>query len=143
MLGFAEANKHLLPQIQTKKDMAKVFGDVDPLAPQRQDEREKRVQKQRDLGKQIVDMLAEPEQYAKEVTQILQDYYADQINSRQSALTTKQKRNLAKICLRLLDANKLQPGQVGLAIRFAFFTLDGEGSDKLDSEVLEDLFSIL
>ena len=45
MLGFAEANKHLLPQIQTKKDMAKVFGDVDPLAPQRQDEREKRVQK--------------------------------------------------------------------------------------------------
>lgn len=82
MLGFAEANKHLLPQIQTKKDMAKVFGDVDPLATQRQDEREKRVQKQRDLGKQIVDMLAEPEQYAKEVTQILQDYYADQINSR-------------------------------------------------------------
>ena len=88
-------------------------------------------------------MLAEPEQYAKEVTQILQDYYADQINSRQSALTTKQKRNLAKICLRLLDANKLQPGQVGLTIRFAFFTLDGDDSDKLDSEVLEDLFSIL
>ena len=82
MLGFAEANKHLLPQIQTQKDMAKVFGDVDPLAPQRKDELGRKAQKQKDLGKQIVDMLAEPEQYAKEVTLILQDFYADQINSR-------------------------------------------------------------
>ena len=62
--------------------MAKVFGDVDPLAPQRKDELGRKAQKQKDLGKQIVDMLAEPEQYAKEVTLILQDFYADQINSR-------------------------------------------------------------